>query len=60
MLGEDRGVERGGAKGKILQLTGCAAGLHVQERVCLKDCQVGPSYVVCEGGDFKGEVLAKK
>jgi len=33
---------------------------HVQERVSLRDCQVGPSYVVGEGGDFKGEVLAKK
>lgn len=37
-----------------------SAGCELQERVCLKDCQVGPSYVVCEGGDFKGEVLAKK
>ncbi|GAB4821626.1 hypothetical protein N2152v2_008672 [Parachlorella kessleri] len=36
------------------------AGCELQERVSLKDCQVGPSYVVGEGGDFKGEVLAKK
>lgn len=40
----------------------CCLGpcLPVQERVSLKDCQVGPSYAVPEGGDYKGEVLAKK
>lgn len=33
---------------------------HQQERVSLKDCQVGPGYSVSEGADLKGEVVAQK
>lgn len=31
----------------------------VQERVSLRDCQVGPNFVVSEGSEHREEVLAK-
>ncbi|KAF8039641.1 hypothetical protein BT93_B1999 [Corymbia citriodora subsp. variegata] len=36
------------------------SNVQLQERVVLKDCQVGAGFVVIAGGEYKGESLAKK
>lgn len=36
------------------------SNVQLQERVVLKDCQVGAGYVVAAGNEYKGESLAKK
>ncbi|XP_020215641.1 translation initiation factor eIF-2B subunit gamma [Cajanus cajan] len=36
------------------------SNVQLQERVVLKDCQVGAGFVVTAGSECKGEVLAKK
>ncbi|GMN47125.1 hypothetical protein TIFTF001_016314 [Ficus carica] len=36
------------------------SNVQLQERVVLKDCQVGASFVVTAGSECKGEALAKK
>ncbi|KAI4385402.1 hypothetical protein MLD38_003432 [Melastoma candidum] len=36
------------------------SNVQLQERVVLKDCQVGAGFVVVSGGEYKGESLAKK
>ncbi|XP_057955553.1 uncharacterized protein LOC131149267 [Malania oleifera] len=36
------------------------SNVQLQERVVLRDCQVGAGYVVPAGGEYKGESLAKK
>ena len=33
--------------------------MDVQERVTLRDCQVGPDFRVSEGSEHRDEVLAK-
>ncbi len=35
------------------------ACMHAQERVTLRDCQVGPDFRVSEGSEHRDEVLAK-
>ncbi|KAF2291805.1 hypothetical protein GH714_035680 [Hevea brasiliensis] len=36
------------------------SNVHLQERVGLKDCQVGAGFVVTAGCEYKGESLARK
>ncbi|XP_028759585.1 translation initiation factor eIF-2B subunit gamma [Neltuma alba] len=36
------------------------SNVQLQERVVLKDCQIGAGYVVTAGSEYKGEVLARK
>ncbi|KAI4345325.1 hypothetical protein L6164_012457 [Bauhinia variegata] len=36
------------------------SNVQLQERVVLKDCQVGAGFVVTAGSEYKGEVLARK
>lgn len=36
------------------------SNVQLQERVVLRDCQVGAGYVVSTGSEYKGESLAKK
>ncbi|KAM3303317.1 translation initiation factor eIF-2B subunit gamma [Capsicum chacoense] len=36
------------------------SNVQLQERVVLRDCQVGAGYVVSAGSEYKGESLAKK
>nr|GLL26735.1 translation initiation factor eIF-2B subunit gamma [Ipomoea trifida] len=36
------------------------SNVQLQERVVLRDCQVGAGFVVTAGSEYKGESLAKK
>ncbi|KAK4764651.1 hypothetical protein SAY86_025741 [Trapa natans] len=36
------------------------SNVQIQERVALRDCQVGAGYVVTAGSEYKGDSLAKK
>ncbi|KAG9454850.1 hypothetical protein H6P81_007754 [Aristolochia fimbriata] len=36
------------------------SNVHLQERVVLKDCQVGAGYVITSGNEYKSESLARK
>ncbi|GAB2230798.1 hypothetical protein Droror1_Dr00015090 [Drosera rotundifolia] len=46
--------------GCSIQGTVICSNVQLQERVTLKDCQVGAGFVVTAGSDYKGEPLAKK
>lgn len=52
------GVEIG--EGCSIQNSLLAAGATIKDRASLKDCSVGPGFVVGLGLDVKGEVLSKQ
>ncbi|ONK55435.1 uncharacterized protein A4U43_UnF3340 [Asparagus officinalis] len=46
--------------GCLIQGSIICSNVQLQERVILKDCQIGPGYVVTSGSEHKSESLAKK
>lgn len=48
------------ADGCSIQGSVVCSNVQLQERVVLRDCQVGAGYVVSSGSEHKGESLAKK
>ncbi|XWS52647.1 hypothetical protein CRYUN_Cryun11dG0088800 [Craigia yunnanensis] len=46
--------------GCIIQGSVICSNVQLQERVVLKDCQVGAGFVVTAGSEYKGESLARK
>ncbi|XP_008808583.1 translation initiation factor eIF-2B subunit gamma [Phoenix dactylifera] len=46
--------------GCLVQGSVICSNVHLQERVVLKDCQVGAGYVVTSGSEYKSEPLARK
>ncbi|XVE79036.1 hypothetical protein DITRI_Ditri14bG0025700 [Diplodiscus trichospermus] len=46
--------------GCIVQGSVICSNVQLQERVVLKDCQVGAGFVVSAGSEYKGESLARK
>lgn len=46
--------------GCLIQGSVVCSNVQLQERVVLKDCQVGPGYVVTSGSEHKSESLARK
>ncbi|KAL6223269.1 hypothetical protein ACLB2K_006657 [Fragaria x ananassa] len=48
------------ADGCTIQNSVICSNVQLQERVVLKDCQVGANFVVTIGSECKGEALAKK
>ncbi|KAL6009864.1 hypothetical protein ACLOJK_000295 [Asimina triloba] len=46
--------------GCLVQGSVICSNVHLQERVVLKDCQVGAGFVVTPGSEYKAESLAKK
>ncbi|GMH05631.1 hypothetical protein Nepgr_007471 [Nepenthes gracilis] len=46
--------------GSSIQGSVICSNVQVQDRVVLKDCQVGAGFVVSAGSEYKGESLAKK
>lgn len=48
------------ADGCSIQGSVICSTVQLQERVVLKDCQVGAGFVVTAGSEYKGESLAKK
>ncbi|KAG8483603.1 hypothetical protein CXB51_022434 [Gossypium anomalum] len=46
--------------GCIIQGSVVCSNVQLQERVVLKDCQVGAGFVVTAGSEYKGESLARK
>ncbi|XP_010247225.1 PREDICTED: translation initiation factor eIF-2B subunit gamma [Nelumbo nucifera] len=48
------------ADGCSIQGSVVCSNVQLQERVVLKDCQVGAGYVVTAGSEYKGESLARK
>ncbi|KAK1317339.1 hypothetical protein QJS10_CPA05g00716 [Acorus calamus] len=46
--------------GCLVQGSIICSNVHLQERVVLKDCQVGAGFVVTSGSEYKAESLSKK
>lgn len=46
--------------GCVIQGSVICSNVQLQERVVLKDCQVGAGFVVTAGSEYKGESLARK
>ncbi|KAG1327740.1 translation initiation factor eIF-2B subunit gamma [Cocos nucifera] len=46
--------------GCLVQGSVICSNVHLQERVVLKDCQVGAGYVVTSSSEYKSEPLARK
>ncbi|XP_022731525.1 translation initiation factor eIF-2B subunit gamma-like [Durio zibethinus] len=46
--------------GCIIQGSVICSNVQLQERVVLKDCQVGAGFVVTAGSEYKGESMARK
>lgn len=47
------------AEGCHIQNSVIATGAQLQERVNMRDCHIGPGYVISEGSEHRAEVLAK-